>query len=64
MQPINHQLGNHDNKRLASRYRPARTDLFNMLLKTLPGITVTYMVNNATDDINPIKKYKICVIEI
>lgn len=38
------QLGNHDNKRLASRYGPARTDLFNILLKTLPGIAVTYNV--------------------
>lgn len=39
---INFQLGNHDNKRLASRYGPRRVDLFNMLLKTLPGVTVTY----------------------
>ncbi|XP_037034887.1 maltase A1-like [Bradysia coprophila] len=35
-------LGNHDNKRIASKYRPSRIDLFNILLKTLPGITVTY----------------------
>lgn len=41
-------MGNHDNKRLASRYGPARTDLFNILLKTLPGITVTYNVNVPT----------------
>lgn len=36
------QLGNHDNKRLASRYGPARTDLFNIFLKTLPGVAITY----------------------
>ncbi|XP_055852310.1 maltase A1-like [Episyrphus balteatus] len=35
-------LGNHDNKRLASRLGPARTDLLNILLQTLPGIAVTY----------------------
>ncbi|XP_055312583.1 maltase A1-like [Sitodiplosis mosellana] len=35
-------LGNHDGSRLATRYKPSRTDLFNILLKTLPGITVTY----------------------
>ncbi|XP_037945294.1 maltase A1-like [Teleopsis dalmanni] len=35
-------LGNHDNKRLASRYGIQRTDLFNILLQTLPGIAVTY----------------------
>lgn len=29
-------LGNHDNKRIASKYKPSRTDLFNILLKTLP----------------------------
>lgn len=40
------QLGNHDGKRLALQYRPARIDLFNTLLKTLPGVTITYMVNN------------------
>lgn len=36
------QLGNHDQRRLASRYDPSRVDVFNILLKTLPGITVTY----------------------
>lgn len=36
------QLGNHDQKRLASRYKPTRVDLFNIFLKTLPGVTVTY----------------------
>lgn len=37
-------MGNHDNKRLASRY-PKRADLINMLLQTLPGIAVTYYVS-------------------
>uniref|UniRef100_A0A0K8UQN9 alpha-glucosidase n=1 Tax=Bactrocera latifrons TaxID=174628 RepID=A0A0K8UQN9_BACLA len=35
-------LGNHDNKRLASRYGVQRADLFNILLQTLPGNAVTY----------------------
>lgn len=35
-------MGNHDNRRLATRIKPSRTDLFNILLKTLPGITITY----------------------
>ncbi|XP_011184381.2 maltase A1 [Zeugodacus cucurbitae] len=35
-------LGNHDNKRLASRYGIQRADLFNILLQTLPGNAVTY----------------------
>lgn len=30
-------LGNHDNKRIASKYKPSRIDLYNILLKTLPG---------------------------
>lgn len=35
-------MGNHDNKRLASRFGVERVDLFNILLQTLPGIAVTY----------------------
>ncbi|XP_055307115.1 probable maltase, partial [Sitodiplosis mosellana] len=35
-------LGNHDKRRIASRYKPTRIDIFNILLKTLPGITITY----------------------
>lgn len=35
-------LGNHDNKRLASRLGENRIDLFNILLQTLPGNAVTY----------------------
>ncbi|XP_073813075.1 maltase A1-like [Musca autumnalis] len=35
-------LGNHDNKRLASRLGVNRADLFNILLQTLPGNAVTY----------------------
>ncbi|XP_055627745.1 probable maltase [Toxorhynchites rutilus septentrionalis] len=35
-------LGNHDNKRLASRLGVARADLYNIALNTLPHIAVTY----------------------
>lgn len=35
-------LGNHDNKRIASRFLPQRADLINVLLQTLPGVAVTY----------------------
>ena len=38
-------LGNHDNKRLASRLGINRADLFNILLQTLPGNAVTYNVS-------------------
>lgn len=38
------QLGNHDNHRLASRLGKNRIDLFNIMLKTLPGVAITYMV--------------------
>lgn len=38
-------LGNHDQKRLGSRLGEARRDLYNILLKTLPGISVTYNVS-------------------
>lgn len=37
-------MGNHDNKRIASKFNPKRIDLFNILIKTLPGIAVTYYV--------------------
>lgn len=36
------QLGNHDNKRLASRLGVERADLYNIALNTLPHIAVTY----------------------
>lgn len=39
------QMGNHDQKRVSSRYGPARTDVINILLKTLPGISITYYVS-------------------
>lgn len=39
------QLGNHDNGRIATRYGTQRTDLINILLKTLPGVAVTYYVS-------------------
>ncbi|KAH8299670.1 hypothetical protein KR044_004349 [Drosophila immigrans] len=35
-------LGNHDNKRVASRFGVQRIDLINILLQTLPGNAVTY----------------------
>lgn len=35
-------LGNHDNKRVASRFGVNRTDLINILLQTLPGNAITY----------------------
>lgn len=35
-------LGNHDSKRVASRFGVERADLINILLQTLPGNAVTY----------------------
>ncbi|CAD7089383.1 unnamed protein product [Hermetia illucens] len=35
-------LGNHDNRRVASRYGVEKIDLLNMLLMILPGVAVTY----------------------
>lgn len=47
-------LGNHDNKRLASRLGPQRTDLLNIFLQTLPGIAVTYNGEEyGMEDVNP-----------
>lgn len=37
-------MGNHDQKRLASRFGTNRADLLNILVNTLPGIAVTYNV--------------------
>lgn len=39
-------LGNHDQKRLSSRLGEARRDLYNILLKTLPGVSITYQVSS------------------
>lgn len=50
-------MGNHDNLRLASRYGPERADLFNILLKTLPGISVTYNVRLSLCSVNIRKCY-------
>lgn len=41
---VKFQLENHDRKRIASRLGEQRVDLFNILLKTLPGISITYQV--------------------
>lgn len=38
------QLGNHDTPRIASKFGTEQIDIFNILTKTLPGITVTYYV--------------------
>ncbi|XP_031628553.1 probable maltase isoform X2 [Contarinia nasturtii] len=35
-------LGNHDRPRLSTRLGEERTDILNILIKTLPGITITY----------------------
>lgn len=37
-------MGNHDNSRVGSRYGTELIDALNMLVLTLPGIAVTYMV--------------------
>lgn len=39
-------LGNHDQSRLGSRLGEKRVDLYNILLKTLPGISVNYNVRS------------------
>ncbi|GAB0096106.1 hypothetical protein DMENIID0001_115730 [Sergentomyia squamirostris] len=41
-QQNNWVMGNHDNKRIASRFGINRADLINILLQTLPGIAITY----------------------
>ncbi|XP_031637625.1 probable maltase isoform X2 [Contarinia nasturtii] len=38
----NWMLGNHDGQRVSTRFGENRTDLFNILIKTLPGISLTY----------------------
>lgn len=38
-------MGNHDNARTASRLGTDRIDLINMLILTLPGVSVTYNVS-------------------
>ncbi|XP_011184391.1 maltase A3 [Zeugodacus cucurbitae] len=35
-------IGNHDKNRVGSRFGPERIDLFNILLLTLPGCSITY----------------------
>lgn len=39
---IFHQLGNHDQHRVASRYGLDRADSLNMLAMVLPGVAITY----------------------
>ena len=38
-------MGNHDNRRVASRLGEGKTDALNIILHTLPGISVTYNVS-------------------
>jgi Alpha amylase, catalytic domain len=38
-------MGNHDQKRIASRYGTDRVDSINMILSTLPGVSITYNVS-------------------
>lgn len=38
------KVGNHDQSRIASKYGTYKVDLMNILIKTLPGITITYYV--------------------
>ncbi|XP_059622439.1 maltase A1-like [Phlebotomus argentipes] len=35
-------MGNHDNKRIATKFGIDRADLINVMLQTLPGIAITY----------------------
>lgn len=44
MHLLNFQLGSHDGQRISSKYGSERIDLLNILIKTLPGIAVTYYV--------------------
>lgn len=39
---LNLQIGNHDQNRIASRLGTDRIDMINMILLTLPGVSVTY----------------------
>lgn len=41
-QTANWVLGNHDNSRIANRFGLQRKDLINVILASLPGVTVTY----------------------
>lgn len=36
-------LGNHDQRRVGSRFGPERIDLLNMIVLMLPGVSITYM---------------------
>jgi alpha-glucosidase len=38
-------MGNHDQKRIASRYGTDRVDAINLILSTLPGVSITYNVS-------------------
>lgn len=40
------KMGNHDQKRVATRFGVERIDIMNMILLSLPGASVTYNVMN------------------
>lgn len=42
---MNFQMGNHDKRRVGSRYGENRIDLMSMLQMFLPGVSITYMVS-------------------
>jgi alpha-glucosidase len=42
-------MGNHDQHRVATRFGEEKIDIMNMILLTLPGISVTYNVSRLTD---------------
>jgi hypothetical protein len=50
-------MGNHDQRRVASRLGVARTDALNMILLSLPGASISYMVRKFTISIANIFDY-------
>lgn len=42
------QMGNHDKSRVGSRLGTDRIDLTNILLMTLPGVSVSYNVSDSS----------------
>lgn len=55
-------LGNHDNSRLSTRLGKERIDLYNILLKTLPGISVTYNVSGMSDRMKRKEKVEMIIL--
>lgn len=44
-QRLNWVIGNHDHSRVASRFRPEKTDALLTFAMTLPGVAITYQVS-------------------